>query len=94
MEGVLSDSMFVPSFVFIIAFLWLVYTNIQMTQTLKSMRKMMALQIALEADRETTLKSTRIDKNVSNFSDVAIERKGSTGKESVDLFLDWIQRLF
>jgi hypothetical protein len=43
-----------------------------MSVQLKSIRKMTALRLALEANRDTALKATRMDQNISNFSERAL----------------------
>jgi len=64
----------------------------------RKLRRMETLRLALEADREATLKVTKLDEVVSKYSASALERKegkdGSKYKDANDLFLNWLERLF
>ena len=93
-----SQCVFVFSLTFAIAFMWLVGVNIKMSRQMKSMKRMETLRLALAVDREATLKATKLDEVVAKYSTTALERKagkdGSKYKETHDLFLNWLERLF
>ena len=88
------------SFLVLIAVIWLAVTNLQMNRTIYAMKKMAALRIALEVDREATLAATQLDKIVPKYSEEALGANLVQGREQHwagdirNLFLAKFHRLF
>ena len=84
------------SFLVLIAVIWLAVTNLQMNRTIYAMKKMTALRIALEVDREATLAATQLDKIVPKFSEESLA-EGREQQRVGDIrnqFLTRFHRLF
>ena len=84
----------------LIALVWLTVSNIQMNRTIYAMKKMAALRIALEVDRDATLAATQLEPVVAKYSEETLAEVFVQGREKHhasdmrNLFLGRFQRLF
>ena len=84
----------------VIAVIWLAVTQIQMNRTVYAMKKMAALRIALEVDREATLAATQLEPVVAKYSQETLAevfvqgREQHHAKDMRNLFVGRFQRLF